>query len=61
MELGRPATPQRNKLADVSIAKPRLDPNQMSDAQKSKYMEKLTGFKSVLSYVVPESFNKNAV
>ena len=45
MELGRPATPQRNKLADVSIAKPRQNPNQMSDSEKSKYMEKLTGFK----------------
>lgn len=45
MELGKPATPQRNKLANVSIAKPRLDPNNMSASEKEKYMNKLTGYK----------------
>jgi flagellar basal-body rod modification protein FlgD len=45
MELGRPAPLKRNKLADVSIAKPRLDPNNMSAAQKKKYMQQLTGYK----------------
>jgi flagellar basal-body rod modification protein FlgD len=47
MELGRPASGQKNKFNDVTIARKAnsVDPSQMSPQEKEKYMQNLTGFK----------------